>query len=103
MAVAQVTIIPPGTKTASISTYVTKAVKVLSRKPEVKYMLTPMGTIIEGDLEHIFAAAKQMHSVTFDGNVTRVLTAITIDDRRDKPLSMKGKVRSVEEKLKTQR
>ena len=65
----------------------------------LKYELTSMGTIIEGDLEEILALVARMHESTFSGEVTRVVTTIKIDDRRDKTISMSGKVASQLEQL----
>jgi uncharacterized protein (TIGR00106 family) len=58
-----------------------------------------MGTIISGDLDEILQVVKTMHESCFSGEVTRVLTQIKIDDRRDKPASPEQKVRSVKAKL----
>jgi uncharacterized protein YqgV (UPF0045/DUF77 family) len=41
-----------------------------------------------------------MHESGFDEKVRRVLTRIAIDDRRDKPSTREGKVRSVQSKLR---
>lgn len=71
------------------------AVKVLEQEKDIKYELTPMGTIVEGDLDKIFLVAKKMHEETFDEGVVRVATTVKIDDRRDKASTMKGKVNSV--------
>ncbi|RLE00057.1 MAG: thiamine-binding protein, partial [Aquificota bacterium] len=48
MAVAEVTVVPLGTGSPSLSVYVAKALKILEQSG-LKYQLTPMGTIIEGD------------------------------------------------------
>ena len=53
-----------------------------------------MGTIMAGDLGEILRVVKNMHGSTFDGKVMRVVTTIKIDDRRDKTLSMSGKIES---------
>ena len=99
MAIIEVSIIPLGTKTPSISKHIANALKVL-KKEDVKYELTSMGTIIEGDLEEILELARRMHEAVFESEeVLRVATTIKIDDRRDKPLSMEGKIKSVKEKL----
>jgi uncharacterized protein YqgV (UPF0045/DUF77 family) len=45
--------------------------------------------------------AKEIHEACFRKGAKRVLTSLKIDDRKDKPLSMDGKVRSVETKLKS--
>ena len=49
MAIAEISVVPLGTKTPSVSRYVARAIKVLEKQKEVKYEITAMGTIIEGD------------------------------------------------------
>lgn len=100
MAVAEISVVPIGTGSASISRDVADAVSVLRSEKRLKYELTSMGTIIEGDVKDILRAAGRMHQSVLDGGARRVLTSIKIDDRRDKPLSMRGKVASVKRKLK---
>jgi uncharacterized protein (TIGR00106 family) len=58
-----------------------------------------MGTIIEGDLDRVLELARQMHEEPFKAGVVRVLTTIKVDDRRDRPVTMAGKVAAVEQKL----
>jgi uncharacterized protein (TIGR00106 family) len=99
MAIAEVSVVPLGTKTPSVSQYVARAVKVLQQEKDVKYEITPMGTIIEGDLDKILAVVKKMHEGTFGEGVARVLTTVKIDDRRDKTQGMKEKVNSLKKKL----
>jgi uncharacterized protein (TIGR00106 family) len=65
----------------------------------VKYEITPMGTIIEGDLDKILAVVRKMHEGTFGGGVVRVLTTVKIDDRRDKAQGMKEKLNSLRREL----
>ena len=78
MAIAEVSIVPLGTKTPSVSQYVARAVKVLEREKGIKYETTAMGTIIEGDLDRILAAVKKMHEGTFVEGVARVITTVEI-------------------------
>ena len=99
MVIAEVNIIPLGTKTPSVSKYVARACRVLQEEKNIKYELTSMGTIIEGDLEDILRVVRKMHEATFDKDIMRVVTTVKIDDRRDKTLSMKGKIESVLKKL----
>jgi uncharacterized protein (TIGR00106 family) len=99
MAIAEISVVPLGTKTTSISQYVARAVKVLEQEKDIKYEMTAMGTIIEGDLDKILAAVKKMHEGTFGEGVARVVTTIKIDDRRDKAQGMKEKVDSLKKKL----
>ncbi|NWF78074.1 MAG: MTH1187 family thiamine-binding protein [Chloroflexi bacterium] len=99
MTIAEISVVPLGTKTPSVSQYVARAVKVLEREKDIKYETTPMGTIIEGDLDRILAVVKKMHEATFGEGVARVLTTVEIDDRRDKTQGMKEKVDSLKKKL----
>jgi uncharacterized protein (TIGR00106 family) len=78
---------------------VARAVKILEQEKDVRYEITAMGTIIEGDLDRILAVVKKMHEGVLGEGVARVLTTIKIDDRRDKAQGMKGKVDSVKKKL----
>ena len=99
MAIAEVSVIPLGTKTASVSQYVARAVRALEREKDIKYETTAMGTIVEGDLDRILAVVKKMHEETFGEGVARVLTMVKIDDRRDKAQGMKAKLDSLKKKL----
>ena len=99
MAIAEISIIPLGTRTPSVSKHVARAVKALRREKDIRYELTAMGTVIEGDLDDILMVAGKMHEETFGEGVARVITTITIDDRRDKASSMSGKVSSLLEEL----
>ena len=100
MAVAEISVIPIGTKTASIGNYVSSVVALLSQRAKqygLKYELTAMCTQIEGSPHDIFAVAQEIHEYLFRSypDLCRVVTALKIDDRRDKELTLKGKVESV--------
>jgi len=98
MAMIDISVVPVGTAKPSVSEYVAGAVRIL-KESGVKYRLTPMNTIIEGDLEKLLALARRMHRSAFDAGARRVVTTIRIDERIDKPLTMEGKIKAVEEKL----
>ena len=98
MAIVELSIVPIGIESTSMSAYVAGAIKVLE-KTALQYELTAMGTIISGDLDGILKAIRQMHESCFDAGAMRVLTRISIDDRRDKKRSTEQKIRSVQEKL----
>ncbi len=103
MAIVQVTIVPLGTGTPSLSEYVAEVHQVLEQSAasgRIKYQLTPMSTIIEGELDELIAIVRRMHEVPFANGAPRVSTTLTIDDRRDKQGTMEQKLLSVEEKLK---
>ncbi len=99
MAIVEVTVIPLGTKTPSVSQYVAMAEKVLEGEKDIRYELTAMGTIIEGDLGRLLALAEKMHRAVFAAGVMRVVTTIKIDERRDKESSISSKVEAVKKKL----
>jgi uncharacterized protein (TIGR00106 family) len=99
MAIMEVSIVPVGTKTPSVSQYIAGALQILQSEPGIRYELTAMGTIIEGDLEQLLALAGRMHQSAFEAGVMRVVTTIKIDERRDKPLTMSGKIEAVKGKL----
>jgi len=65
MAIVQVSIVPLGTKTTSLSKYVARALKVLQSQKSVSYKLTPMGTILEGDVDEVLSMVRQMHECVF--------------------------------------
>ena len=99
MAIIEISIIPLGTETPSVSEYVATAVKVLQQEKDLKYELTAMGTIIEGELDNILAVARKMHEAVLNKGAMRVITTIKIDERRDKKQTMKGKTGSVRGRL----
>lgn len=99
MVIAEVSVVPMGTMTPSASQYVARAIRVLKQQNRIKYQLTAMGTLLEGELSEVLEAARGMHESLYDQHVKRVITTIRIDDRRDKKLTMNYKVESVMEKL----
>ncbi|MBI5524173.1 MAG: MTH1187 family thiamine-binding protein [Desulfarculus sp.] len=98
MAVAQFSVVPLGTGDTSLSSYVAGVQRLLAGCG-LKSQLTPMGTVLEGPLEEIMAVILKAHELPFGQGAARVMTLINIDDRRDKPGSMEGKVQSVLDKL----
>ncbi|MBE9482486.1 MAG: MTH1187 family thiamine-binding protein [Chloroflexi bacterium] len=99
MALVEISVVPLGTPTPSLSQYIAKAVKVLEGEKDIKYELTAMGTIIEGDLDQVLTLARKMHEAVFSTGTMRVVTTIKIDDRRDKTSSMGSKMKSVKREL----
>lgn len=104
MAILEISIVPLGFAATGISDYVAGCLKLLENcGADVRYELTAMGTIIEGDLDLILALARKMHEAPFDRGAKRVLTTLRIDDRRDIKASIEQKKRSVQAKLNTDR
>lgn len=99
MALIEVGVIPLGTVTPSVSKYVAGAVKVLQEEKDIKYELTAMGTIIEGDLARLLSLAHRMHQSAFTAGAMRVVTVIKIDERRDEVATMQSKLVAVRHEL----
>jgi uncharacterized protein (TIGR00106 family) len=97
--IVEVTVVPLGTASTSLSTYVAEVEKVLKKFPKVKSLLTPMSTILEGEMADVLAAVRAMHETPFQNGAQRVMTRVSIDDRRDQEITMAGKLAAVKSKL----
>jgi uncharacterized protein (TIGR00106 family) len=95
LAIVELKVIPLGTQSASLSKYVAAVVNVVRQTKGITYQITPMATIVQGPLSRILELAQAMHEIPFTMGVNRVLTSITIDDRRDKLITMESKVKAV--------
>jgi uncharacterized protein (TIGR00106 family) len=98
LAIVDVTVIPLGTNTPSVSEYVADIQQILKNyetEGKINYQLTPMNTIIEGELSTLFEVIKAIHEAPFNKGIQRVATNIRIDDRRDKKTTMQSKLESV--------
>lgn len=93
--IAEIHVLPLGTATTSLSHYIAACLDVVKEAEDISYQLTAMGTIIQGPLERILELAQKMHEVPFAMGAKRVATTINIDDRRDKPITIDGKVKAV--------
>ncbi len=98
MAIVEISVTPLGLGRMGVSEYVAGCIEIV-RASGLSYQLTPMGTIIEGDVSELFPLLQKMHQAPFAAGVERVSTLIKIDDRRDRPHSMQGKIDSVLTKL----
>jgi uncharacterized protein (TIGR00106 family) len=97
--IAEVTVVPLGTGSTSLSHFVAEVEKVLKKFQNIDSMLTPMSTILEGDMDEVLEALKAMHEAPFRLGALRVSTTLRIDDRRDKRITMAGKLAAVKGKL----
>jgi uncharacterized protein (TIGR00106 family) len=92
MPIAQITVVPIGTGDTGISSYVKDVIKVLDGYPDLRYVVGANGTFVEGELDRVFAAIREMHERPFTAGAQRVMTLINVDDRRDK-------IQTIEEKI----
>lgn len=99
MITAELTIIPIGTASTSLSEYVAAAVSALD-KIGIQYQISGMGTQIEANNPpELFAAIQVAHEAVFAKGADRVSTSIKIDDRRDVDRTLADKVSSVQKKI----
>jgi len=98
MALMHLTIIPLGTDSPSVVEYVADIQKALE-KAGFPYELTDMGTIIEGNTGDLLKLAAQLAEMPFLKGVNRVSTQISLDDRRDKKVSLGDKTASVAKRM----
>ena len=94
--VVNFSIVPIG-KDSSLSAKVAEVLKIVSESG-IDYKLHSMGTILEGDWVEIMKLIKKCHKKILKGS-DRVLTTITIDDRKGRTARISDKVKSVEKKL----
>ena len=73
---------------------VAKAVQIL-KSSGLDFQVGPMGTCIEGDWEQVFAAVRRCHEAVASDH-ERVITTITVDDRKHYHHPLADVVASVE-------
>lgn len=93
---AEFSVVPIG-RGESVSEYVAECIRIV-RESGVKYKLTPMATVMEGDLVEVIDVILQCHQRVLEMS-DRVITSIKIDDRKGVKDAMTQKIRSVEAKL----
>ena len=80
---AELEILPIGTKSASLSTLLATVATLIDRSG-LAYQVGAMGTVVEGEWDQIVALAKQCHQAMMQ-STDSVMTTIKIDDRKDQP------------------
>jgi len=98
MALMHLTVIPLGTGSPSVGNHVVDIQQALA-KSGLPYKLTDMGTTIEGSSGELLALAARLAEIPFSSGVQRVVTQISLDDRRDKKVKIGAKTASVVERL----
>ena len=89
-------IIPIGSG-SSISRKLAEVLKIVDASG-LPYKINPMGTIVEGKWDELFRLIKKCH-ISALNNEERVLTNISIDDRKGKANRIELKVKSLEDKI----
>lgn len=97
MALMQLTMIPLGNG-VSVANFVAQIQNRL-KEENVVFSLNDMGTLIEGEIGELFAVLEKIYETPFEQGAVRVITNISIDDRRDKVVRIGDKTTSVKKKL----
>jgi uncharacterized protein (TIGR00106 family) len=98
MAIMEISVTPLGLGVPSVGDYIAEVVKYL-RRENITHQLTDMGTLVHGDASRLLEVAQALHELPFAKGVKRVVTHITIDDRRDKEVRLGDKTTSVQARL----
>ena len=99
MALMHLTVIPLNAGSISIGDYIADIQAALA-EAGFPHTLTDMGTIVEGSSKELLALAAELAERPFSRGVDRVLTQLTLDDRRDRKVSLGDKRASVEARLR---
>lgn len=99
MAIMEISVVPLGLGHPSMGDYIAEVVKYLESE-NIPYELTDMGTLVQGVPAALLQVAQALHELPFKKGVQRVMTHISIDDRRDKQVFLGDKQKSVKARLK---
>ncbi len=91
MPIVEVSVVPLGTGSTSVSKYVRVAYGII-KQSGLEFQVTPMGTCLQGDWDTIFATIKKIHDTLAEQGCGRITSTIKVDDRRDKDRPMQAKV-----------
>ena len=93
--IAEFSIHPIGTGT-SVSRDVRRAIQAISEIEGLDYQITPMATILEAqDVRTILKAVQASHEAVRSMGAKRISSTLRIDERLDKPRTMRDKTESV--------
>jgi uncharacterized protein (TIGR00106 family) len=98
MAIMEISVVPLGLGTPSVGDFVAQVAAYLQAEG-IPHELTDMGTVIHGHAARLLKIAQVLHELPFERDIDRVVTHITIDDRRDKDVHLGDKVKSVKARL----
>jgi uncharacterized protein (TIGR00106 family) len=98
MAIMEISVVPLGLGDPSVGDFIAQVIEYLQAEG-IPHELTDMGTLIHGHAARLLKVAQVLHELPFERGVNRVVTHITIDDRRDKEVHLGDKVKSVKARL----
>ena len=95
--IIELSVIPIGVG-ASLSKYVACVMRVI-QESGLKFESHSMATNIECDWDDMTPLVQKCHDELKKMGVERISTTVRISERTDKPYTMEGKLRSLEEKM----
>ncbi len=82
----------------SLSPFVAEVLKVIEADQNVEHVLTPMGSVVEGEWADVLALVDRIFR-QFAPDFERLGITLKIDYRRSKKDRIRGKIASVREKM----
>ncbi|HBE42444.1 MAG TPA: hypothetical protein DDW27_14820 [Bacteroidales bacterium] len=89
-------VIPIGSS-SSIGDQIAEVLRIVDASG-LPYKINPMGTVVEGEWDEIVKLIKKCHKKVMTSE-DRVITTISIDDRKGKPNRIDEKVKSIEKRI----
>ncbi|OGP80986.1 MAG: hypothetical protein A2Y95_12320 [Deltaproteobacteria bacterium RBG_13_65_10] len=89
--------IAPMDKGASVGAYVARALDIVD-KSGVDYLLSPMGTVLEGTWEEVMGVVRRCFE-ELDRDCERVTITMKIDHRKGRTGRLRSKVESMDQAL----
>src|SRR5512135_90262 len=89
-------IVPIGTG-SSLGGRLAEVLKIVDESG-LPYKVNPMGTVVEGEWDDLFKLVKKCHKAIMK-NEERVITSISVDDRKGKTNRIEEKVKSIEKRI----
>jgi len=94
---AELSVFPLDKGGEGLSRYVAQSLKIIEESG-LDYEIHAMGTLIEGPADKVFEVIRKCHD-NLAAQCDRVVTNVKIDDKKGATGTIKGKVKSVEEKV----
>jgi uncharacterized protein (TIGR00106 family) len=85
-------------KGESVGKYVARSLDIID-KSGIPYRLNPMGTVLEGEWDDVFAVVRQCYE-RMKKDCNRISCTIKVDYRKGHAGRLQGKIASVEKRLK---
>jgi len=82
---------------SSVGEQIAEVLKIVDASG-LPYRINPMGTVVEGEWDDTMKLIKKCHEIVLNTG-ERVITAISIDDRKGKPNRIEEKIKSIERRL----